>query len=95
MSSSTLLESTLISRNPDPIVADVDGEIVMMSIDSGKYHGLDEVGSRIWRLLEEPMLLSQLIALLQKEYDADYERCLLDTIPFLQAMTEHSLLKLE
>jgi hypothetical protein len=32
---------------------EVGDEIVLLDVDGGAYHGLNEVGGRIWRALEE------------------------------------------
>ena len=33
-----LLPHATVVRNPDPLSADVDGEVVVLSVDSGKYY---------------------------------------------------------
>ena len=54
-------ETTMISRSPSVVTAEVDGEIVMMSIEQGRYFGLDDVGSDIWRRIEPPCSFATLI----------------------------------
>ena len=46
---------TKLSRNSDILHAPVGSEeAVMMSIDAGRYYGVNAVGARIWELLEPP-----------------------------------------
>ena len=41
-----------VQRNPEMVSGNMDGEIVMLSLQRGEYFGLDMVGSRIWELIE-------------------------------------------
>ncbi len=41
-------------RIPDEVIfRELDGEAVILNLDTGIYFGLDAVGTRIWRLIEE------------------------------------------
>ena len=48
------------ARSPDPrqpvepVAVEVDRTVVMMSVEQGKYFGLEGTGPRIWALLERP-----------------------------------------
>jgi len=48
----TIDDATIILRNLSVLTAEVDGEIVMMSIEQGRYFGLDDIGSDIWKRLD-------------------------------------------
>jgi len=39
---------------PDVLSQEVDGETVLLNLNSENYFGLDEIGTRIWQLLQEP-----------------------------------------
>jgi len=85
------LNST-IKRNPELVSSNVDGEKVMMSIESGEYFGLDSVGSRIWELIENPIQVEKLIELLLDEFDVEKEQCEADTVDFLDQLFEKRLI---
>jgi hypothetical protein len=70
----------------------MDGEIVMMSVENGEYYGLDEIGSRIWELIEAPVSVDQLINSLMTEFDVNHEECLNDTLEFLEDLRAKDLL---
>lgn len=88
-------DNTLLSRVIDVVAADMDGEMVMISITSGKYYGLDTVGSRIFELLEVPKSLSELVRLLCEEYEVEPEQCRADVLEFLNALRGEGLVKLD
>lgn len=85
---------TLIIRDDSPITADIDGEIIMMSLERSNYYGLGEIGSHIWALLEAPQTLEQICATLSREYQVDPATCAEDIKPFLQQLFEEELIKL-
>ena len=55
-------ETTLIHRTNTVLTAAVGKEIVMMDIDSGRYLGLDDIGSVIWQRLETPCTFGALVS---------------------------------
>jgi hypothetical protein len=56
------ISETAVTRN-------LDGESVILNIDSGIYFGLDEVGTRVWQLIEEVGDVESILRVLQDEYD--------------------------
>jgi len=74
------------------VTTKMDGEIVMMSIDNGEYYGLDRVGSRIWEIIEKPVLVNALIDTLLDEFEVGREQCEMDTFEFLNQLFEKKLL---
>ena len=47
----------------------------MMSIEAGRYYGVNAVGARIWELLESPKTIEQLCAQICAEFDVDAQTC--------------------
>ena len=66
-----ITDLTVIFRSPAVLAAEVEGEIVMMSIERGSYYGLDNIGSDIWKRIEQPCSFAALIDGLVADYDAD------------------------
>jgi hypothetical protein len=92
--STKLTPETIVQRNPKLIANHMDGEIVMMSIDNGEYYGLDEIGSRIWELMGNPIRIDDLINMLTEEFEVQKEECANDTMEFLNDLEEKHLLVL-
>jgi hypothetical protein len=68
--------NTTLSRNSDILHAPVGSEdAVMMSVEVGKYYGVNAVGARIWELLETPKTIAQLCAQICEEFDVDAQTC--------------------
>ena len=59
---------------------------------NGMYYNLGEVGGTIWNILESPISVNALVDKLTSEYDVSREKCLEDTIPFLNALLRNKLI---
>lgn len=74
--------------------ADMDGETVMMDIDKGKYYGFNNVGSRIWELVEKPIKVDDVISALLKEFNIDNKICENSVITFLNRLYYEDLISI-
>ena len=91
---SVISDATILSRSPSVLAAEVDGEIVMMSIERGHYFGLDDIGSDIWKRLEPPCSFSALIDGLAADYDADRATIVADVRALLDRMMADDVVRL-
>lgn len=93
MTLTALEPTTVVAQQTDTVAADIAGEIVVMDVDQGKYFGLDDIGSDIWRRLETPMSVATLCAALEADYAADPETIRTDVIALLQSLIERGLVE--
>ena len=56
---------------PDVLSQEVSGETVLLDLNSENYFGLNEVGTRIWQLLQEEGDLQKVYDIMLDEYDVD------------------------
>jgi hypothetical protein len=89
-----ITETTTIVRNPAVLAAEVDGEIVMMSIEQGRYFGLDDIGSDIWKRIEQPCSFAVLVDALAADYEADRGTIAADVTALLARMAEQDVVRL-
>jgi hypothetical protein len=86
---------TLIRRNPELIAADMDGETVMMDIQSGHYYGINAVGSHVWALLETEQRLDTVVAAVLEAFETqDAMNVAKDVQAFLAEMQAHKLVEM-
>jgi hypothetical protein len=85
---------TTIKRNIEVFASEIDDEVVMMNIESGRYYGMDAVGSRIWELISEKIRVRDLIAALVEEYDVGEEQCWSDVMEFLHELSDQNLIEI-
>lgn len=65
----------VITISADQICCELNGQAVILSLTTGQYYGLDEVGSRVWALIQEPRTMSELQAVLLTEFDVEPSVC--------------------
>lgn len=85
---------TVIARSDEVICSQVDGEVVMMSVEQGKYSGLNIIGSDIWRLLETPMPVSEICKAMMTIYQVDEEQCERDVLTFLNDLATDATIRI-
>jgi len=56
---------------PDVLSQEVSGETVLLDLNSENYFGLNEVGTRIWQLMQEDGDLQKVYDTMLDEYDVD------------------------
>ena len=49
----------------------VEGETVLLNMDSGHYYSLNDVGSLVWEMISEGYDVEEVVLKLQKEYEID------------------------
>ena len=81
----------VVTRNDGLLTAEVDGELMAMSVERGTCYGLDAIGTRIWSLLAEPRTVDELCAALLAEYDVDPGQCRSDLVSLLDDMRAEGL----
>jgi hypothetical protein len=70
----------------DAVFRELDGEAVILHLDSGTYFGLDPVGTRLWQLIAEHGHLQPVYEAAIEEFAVDpavLERDLLDLVAAL------------
>ncbi len=87
-------DDTPVCRGTSILTGGISGETVMMSVESGRYFGLDDIGSAIWQRLEAPCRFGDLVDQLAADYDADRATIVEDVRTLLAEMATHGLVTL-
>lgn len=74
------------------LAAEVDGEIVLMSLARGNYYGLAGTARAIWDLLESPRQFNEICKLLAKKYASPEIIIAADVERFLMEMYRESVI---
>ena len=84
-----------ISVGEDVLFRDLGGEAVLLNLKTGKYYGLDEVGTRMWSLLTQHGRVEPAYRALLGEYDVTEDRLQQDLLSFIDKMASHGLLEID
>lgn len=78
-------------RSEDVLFQNLDGEAVLLDLASETYFGLNEVGTRVWELLESSRSLGEIATLLQSEYEVESARAESDVLDLATRLIEAGL----
>ena len=78
-------------RSEDVLFQNLDGEAVLLDLASETYFGLNEVGTRVWELLESSRSLGEIATLLQSEYEVESARAESDVLGLATRLIEAGL----
>lgn len=81
--SEILTPDTIVAWHPEQITAAVDGEVIVMGLIRGQYVGLDDIGSVLWQLLEQPQTVRHLCDQLERRYQGAPDAIIADVLYFL------------
>lgn len=82
-----------IRRNDQQVWQEVGDECVILDLRAGFYYGLDEVGSRVWALIQTPITFEAIRDLLIAEYEVERVRCEQDLLRLLHNMAALGLIQ--
>lgn len=88
-----LSEDSVVAARPEVASCTLDGEAVLLDVAAGRYHGLNEVGTRVWELLREPRRVSALRERLLAEYEVGAERLTADLLALLAELLRAGLIE--
>jgi len=81
--------------SPDVLVSSMDGESVLLNLQSETYFGLDEVGTRMWNALTGAESLQAAFDVLAAEYEVEPDQLRHDLEQLVNKLAEQGLLEIE
>jgi hypothetical protein len=84
---------TRVLVSPNQVSTSLGHEAVILGAEAGEYFGLNEVGARIWELVQQPVQVSELCAQICAEYEVQADECERDVLELLGQLREKGLLE--
>lgn len=81
--------------SPDVLFRELEGEAVMLDLGSERYYGLDEVGARIWQLLDEHHDVETVVDQVLAEYEVEEEQLRSDLADLIDNLVDAGLVTIE
>ena len=94
MDTKRITTQSTVLQNKKLFVSDMNGEKVMLSIDSGKYYNLGEIGGKIWELLADEISVKQLVQTLVFHYNVEQSECEEQVLSFLENLRREGLVEI-
>lgn len=93
MSATPVSVRSVVAVADHQVSSELAGEVIILNLQSGVYHGLEEVGARVWGLIKEPAPVHLVRDSLVQEYEVEPTRCEQDLLSLLEELKEHGLLQ--
>jgi hypothetical protein len=88
------LESKIIIPK-DVVFREIAGEAVILNLETGKYFGLDQVGTRMWQSLAEHKQVALALNDLTTEYDTTKDQLIHDLLELVENLAGHQLIEID
>ena len=75
------------------VETELDGEIVLMNVDTGRFHVLKETGLAIWRLIDGERDLTAIQSELMGLYAVEEVQCRAETVKFIEMLNGAGLVE--
>jgi uncharacterized membrane protein len=82
-----------IKQSVRMLETEVDGELVALSVESGKCYGFNKVASRIWQLIAEPKSVAEICAAMEAEFKIDPATCEAQVAELLEQLHREGLIE--
>jgi hypothetical protein len=74
--------------------ANVGDEVLILHLETDGYYRLDKVGAQIWKLLERPILVSEIADALSRQYAIPRDRLEADVVELLGELEKRGLIQI-
>lgn len=75
------------------LVRELQGESVLLNLESEAYFGLDDVGTRMWQALTATSSIEAAFEMLLAEFDVEPDRLRSDLTDFVENLTKAGLIR--
>ena len=82
---------TIVLKNERVPWRIIEGEAILVKVDSGEVIHLNEVAAEIWRIIDGKTKISEIVNHIQKDFDVDREQAEKDTLEFIQSLSDINL----
>ena len=88
----SLTASSIIVAAKGQVSTHLGGEAVILGLESGRYYSLNESGSMVWNMIQEPRPVAELRDAILDEYDVESDVCERDLVALLGELAQEGLI---
>ncbi|HEX4124032.1 MAG TPA: PqqD family protein [Tepidisphaeraceae bacterium] len=85
--------SSRVCVSRDQISSRLAGDVVILNLKAGVYHGLEGTGAWIWNQIQRPKSVGDIVIAMLAEYDVDPERCQRELLALLGELARSGLIE--
>jgi hypothetical protein len=94
VSANDIAPDALIEIEENVLFRELNGEAVILNVETGNYFGLDHVGTRAWTLIREHKALSKVVGLMEAEYEVSRDALRNDLVALAKELSAHGLVRI-
>lgn len=94
MTRSSIPDTATVVAAGDLLASEFGDELIILNLRDGVYYGLEDVGARIWQLLQKPVSVPAIREALVTEFDVDSTRCERDVRTLLAELLAKGLVEI-
>lgn len=87
--------TVVASRHPRAVSQAVEDETLVLKLDSGRMGVLNQVGGRVWAMMDGTRSLGQIARECATYYDVDAEQVEADVLAYAQQLLERGMIVLQ
>jgi hypothetical protein len=91
----TILDRTILRPNPNVQGTSMEGETVLLALDTGRYYTLNRLGTAIWDQCTGHTTMRDIHAVLCDRFEVASERALDDLVALVNQLIQEGLLQQE
>ena len=88
----SLTTSSIIVAANGQVSTDLGGEAVILGLETGRYYSLNDSGSTVWSMIQEPRTVSEIRDAILDTYDVESEVCERDLFALLGQFAQEGLI---
>ena len=89
------LDKLAVTIPQEVLFQDLGEETVLLNVATGKYHGLNGVGSRIWELIQDSKPMEMVLVTLLDEFEVSAVHLESDLSQFLGVLQSKGLIEIQ
>jgi hypothetical protein len=86
-----LTDETIVVASNDQISTTLNDEVVILGLQDTMYYGLQDVGARVWALVQSPRSIREIVGAITAEYDVSAETAASDVYRLIDGLRDRGL----
>ena len=81
----------IVSASPSQVSTTLGDESIVLELQAGTYFGVNDVGTAVWKFLQQPRQVAEVIAHVRQRYEVSAEQAEAEVLAFLQELAKKNL----
>lgn len=86
-------ENKIFEKPPDVIEREMDGEVVLLDLNTGVYFSLNELGAELWGMLDGKRRVGEMVDWVVENYEVERKVAENDVGELLEDLHQENLIK--